>query len=407
MTSNSITLLLLIVTLLAGCGSSGGGSSAPAPILVSISVTPANESIALGTTQKFIATGTFSNNTTQNLTGAVTWSSTSTSVATISNMAGFNGLSTLVSTGTTTITAKSGNVSGSTTLTVVGGTAAAINVMPFTVNGSLCSSITSAGFFNKPCVSVTICTPGSITACQTIYDVLLDTGSYGLRIFQQVLTFSLQTIASGTGSLTSCAQFADGSSDWGPVELAGVILGNEPEINVPIQVIDATFATVPASCGTPDLNPTDAGFSGILGVGVFDQDCGSTCVSSNTVGIYYTCSGTNCTPTTVPLSNQVSNPVVSLPTDSNGVIVQLPAVPSSGLLSVNGNLVLGIDTRTNNASSGATMYSVDNVTGEKDYGEILTVFNGISYGSILDSGSNGLFFAASSSQLPRCGDNPD
>ncbi len=221
-----------------------------------------------------------------------------------------------------------------------------------------------------------------------------------------MLTVPLQTIASGTGLLTSCVQFADGSSDWGPVELAGVVLGNEPAVNVPIQVIDATFGTVPSSCGTPELSPADAGFSGILGVGLFDQDCGPVCVSSNAVGIYYTCSGSVCDPTTVPLSNQVSNPVVSLPTDSNGVIVQLPAIPSSGSLSVNGSLVLGIDTRTNNASSGATMYSVNDVNNE-DYGEILTVFDGVSYGSVIDSGSNGLFFTASSSQIPQCRNNPD
>jgi len=278
--------------------------------------------------------------------------------------------------------------------------------MPITVNGSLCSPITSAGYLNKPCVSVTVCTPGSTTDCQTIDDILLDTGSYGLRIFQQALTVPLQTIVSGTGSLANCAQFADGSSEWGPVKLAGVILGNEPAVNIPIQVIDATFGTFPASCGTPDLNPTVAGFSGILGVGFFDQDCGATCVSSNAVGIYYSCRGTVCNPTTVPLSNQVSNPVVSLPIDSNGVIVQLPAVPSSGSLSVNGSLVLGIDTRTNNASSGATMYSIDDDVHDEHYGEIVTVFNGKSYGSVLDSGSNGLFFADSSSQLPQCSDNP-
>ncbi len=374
--------------------------------IVSISVTPTNPSIVLGTTQQFTATGTFSDNTTQNVTGSVLWSSASTSVATISNTAGSNGLATSVSTGATTITATSENVPGTTTLTVISETAPVINVMPITVNGSLCSASTSAGYINKPCVSVTICTPGSTTACQTINDILLDTGSYGLRIFKQVLTVPLQTIASGSGSLTNCALFADGSSDWGPVELAGVVLGNEPAINVPIQVIDATFGN-PASCGTPDQSPADAGFSGILGVGLFGQDCGPICVSSNAVGIYYTCSGTVCNPTTVPLANQVSNPVVSLPTDNNGVIVQLPTVPSSGSLSVNGNLVLGIDTRTNNASSGATMFSVDDVNStSQNYGEILTIFNGVSYGGVIDSGSNGLFFTAPSSQIPLCGDNP-
>jgi trimeric autotransporter adhesin len=87
--------------------------------LVSVAITPANPVIATGTTQQFVATGTYSDNSTQNLTVAATWSSSNTSVATISNAAGSNGLATSVASGTTTITATSGGKSGSTTLTVI------------------------------------------------------------------------------------------------------------------------------------------------------------------------------------------------------------------------------------------------------------------------------------------------
>ncbi len=86
--------------------------------LVSLAVTPANPSIADGTTKQFTATGTYSDGTTQNLTTTAAWSSSYTSVATISNASGSNGLATAVGAGTTTITAASGSVSGSTTLTV-------------------------------------------------------------------------------------------------------------------------------------------------------------------------------------------------------------------------------------------------------------------------------------------------
>jgi len=98
--------------------------------LVSIAVTPANPSIALGTKQQFTATGTYSDNSTQNLTNAVTWSSSSTGVATISNAAGSNGLAASVAAGTTTITAAAGNVSGSTSLTVTAATLTSIAVTP-------------------------------------------------------------------------------------------------------------------------------------------------------------------------------------------------------------------------------------------------------------------------------------
>jgi len=82
--------------------------------LVSIAVTPASSSMAVGTTKQFTATGTFSDSTTQDITASVLWSSSSAAVATINNQ----GLVTSAATGTTTITATLGSVSGSTGLTV-------------------------------------------------------------------------------------------------------------------------------------------------------------------------------------------------------------------------------------------------------------------------------------------------
>ena len=105
-----------------------------------------------------------------------------------------------------------------------------------------------------------------------------------------------------------------------------------------------------------------------------------------------------CIGTTVPVANQVWNPVAKLPADNNGVIVQLPSVPASGSPSINGILVLGIDTRSNNSSSGVTRYDADG------FGEIVTISSGTAYGSIIDSGSNALYFTPpSGSQLPDCG----
>ncbi len=267
------------------------------------------------------------------------------------------------------------------------------NVLSITVNGSLCSS---NSYLNKPCVSVTVCSPGT-TTCQTVDDIVLDTGSYGLRIFQQVLTnVSLTQVPSGSGSLTECVQFADGSADWGPVQTASVILGNEPAVQVPIQVIDSTFGKVPTACGIPDTSPSAAGFNGILGVGLFAQDCGSGCANSANNGRYYTCSGTSCTGAAVPLANQVQNPVALLPQDNNGVIVQLPSIPVNGSPFVNGSLVLGIGTQSNNVPSGVIAFPANQSA------EFTTTFNGTSYrSSFIDSGSNGLFFP-STSLVPNC-----
>src|SRR5512143_2176186 len=186
MKSNSVLLLFLILGLMAGCGS-GGGSGASPVTLVSIAVTPQRPFVAPGTTAHFTATGTYSDSSAKDLTASVTWSSSAPSVATISNAAGTQGAATSIALGITAITAVSGSVTGSTSLTVTAGGAGGPgnNVLSITVNGSLCSAGTSNGYFNKPCVSITVCTPGSTTACQTVNDILLDTGSYGLRIFAQ------------------------------------------------------------------------------------------------------------------------------------------------------------------------------------------------------------------------------
>ncbi len=267
------------------------------------------------------------------------------------------------------------------------------NVLPITVNGSLCSS---DSYLNKPCVSVTVCTPGT-SMCQTINDILLDTGSYGLRLFKQALNVSLVQEISASGSIAECVQFGDGSSNWGPVQRADIILGNEPAVEVPIQVIDSTFGTAPVACQNADQGPADAGFNGILGAGFFAQDCGPACAIRTGNGMYYSCSGTTCTGSSVTLDMQVQNPVALLPNDNNGVLVQLPGIPAEGTPSVNGNLILGIGTQSNNIPSSVSTYAAD------QYGDFTTIFNGTIYDSFIDTGSNALFFPRpSTTLLPNC-----
>ena len=392
MKSNKLLLSVLVFALMTGCSGGSSDSSTPTVTLRSLAVTPANPSIFAGSTIQLTATGTFSDNTIQDLTAQASWSSSSQSVATISNTAGSNGLATSLAPGTTTIAATWGGVAGPTLLTVNIAPSGS-NVLTLTVNGSNCSA---GSYQNKPCVSVTVCSPGTST-CNIINDILLDTGSSGLRIFKSLLTtVPLNQVISGSGSLAECIQYVDGSSDWGPVQTADIILGNEPAVQVPIQVIDSTFGKVPISCGTPDTDLTKK-FNGILGVSFFAEDCGKTCTTNANVGIYYVCSATTCTSTTAPLSNQVQNPVARLPVDNNGVILELPSISSGGTPSVTGSLVLGIGTQSNNSPAGVTTYAANSI------GEFTTVFNGSTYNqSFIDSGSNALYFPAPSTVLQGC-----
>ena len=101
-----------------------------AATLVSIEVSPAAASVANGLTQQFTATGVFSDNTTQDLTTQVTWASSDSAVASVSNAAGSNGLATATGVGSTSVSATSGAVTGSTTLTVTPAVLVSIEVAP-------------------------------------------------------------------------------------------------------------------------------------------------------------------------------------------------------------------------------------------------------------------------------------
>jgi len=118
------------ITAALGAISGSTGLTVTPAALVSIAVIPANSSIANGTSQQFAATGTYTDNSTQPLTTSVTWSSSATAVAAISNAAGSNGLATSVIQGAATITATLGAISGSTDLTVTAATLVSIAITP-------------------------------------------------------------------------------------------------------------------------------------------------------------------------------------------------------------------------------------------------------------------------------------
>lgn len=98
-------------------------------VLTSLVLTPANPGLALGTNQALVATGTFSDGTTQDLTSSVTWSSDSGSAA-VSNATGLQGLVSALGVGTSTISATRGGVTGQTVVTVNSATVSSITVTP-------------------------------------------------------------------------------------------------------------------------------------------------------------------------------------------------------------------------------------------------------------------------------------
>jgi Protein of unknown function (DUF3443) len=249
--------------------------------------------------------------------------------------------------------------------------------------------------------TVTVCLTGT-TNCQTIDNIQVDTASYGLRIMASVLTLALpiQTTSNGD-SLLECTQFVDGYS-WGPVALADVQVSGETASSVPLQIIgDTNFTNVPSDCsstGPSENTVASFGANGILGIGVFAQDCGPNCVSTASNEVYYACTSTSaeCQGTTVALTSQVPNPITFFTTDNNGVIIELPAVAAGGAASVTGSMIFGVDTESNNQSGSQSVLTVDST-----YGDFTTVYSGQTLSqSFLDTGSNGLYF--NDSTIPTC-----
>ncbi|MFL9984347.1 DUF3443 domain-containing protein [Paraburkholderia sediminicola] len=252
---------------------------------------------------------------------------------------------------------------------------------------------------NMPFVSITICAPGT-SQCQTIDHILVDTGSWGVRVFASQLPASMtlpqQKDASGN-LVAECMQFFDGYT-WGSVKLADLQIAGEKAASLPIQVVDPKYASVPSDCasvGASRNTPGTLQANGILGIGVFKHDCGANCVQQAVAGTYYGCSGTTCK--SIPLAEalQVANPIPYFATDNNGSMLSLPTV-SGGAQSVSGQLVFGIGTQTNNSLGSAQVIGVS-----PSNGTFTTVQNGTTYSSsILDSGSTGLFFQTSA--MPTC-----
>ena len=243
----------------------------------------------------------------------------------------------------------------------------------------------SAENANTPYVSVTICKPNT-TTCVTVDNILLDTGSTGLRVFASAISsLQLSAVTQNSAPIIECASFINGSA-WGPVKLADVRMSSELASSIPIQILaDPNYSSIPSTCGGSwgaQLSTT-LKTNGILGVGLFVND------SQN----YF-----NCVPTTLNncrinlnLSLQVQNPVSAFKVNNNGIIVKLPSVGVLGESLVTGSLIFGIDTQSNNSSVGSNVIPTDS------NGFFTTYFNNTTFTySFIDSGSNALFFSSGS-----------
>ena len=395
-------LVLATVSLLAACGSSGNNIG----VVTGVSVSCSPSTVTSGQTSQCSATVTG----TGNFSTAVNWSASAGSISSSGLLTAPVVTTSLVDTVTATSTQNT-VVSGTASVTVNPQTAGS-NVAPIVVD----SGPDPANFIsaNVPFATVTICVPGT-TTCQTIDHVTVDTGSSGFRVVSSVLSLSLpaENLSSGN-PLYECTVFLDGYT-WGSVATANITVAGETASNVPVQIMipSTTSPAPPSSCSSQTTGPNEGGSvdafgaNAIIGVGLFQQDCGAACTTQNSTipDVYYDCPSSGCTPTYVTIGQQLPNPVTMFAVDNNGVLIQLPSVPDGGSSTVDGSLVFGIGTETNNGLGSAVVYQVPD-TGN-NAGDFITTYSGQPYPqSFVDSGSNGYYFLDSAiTGIPTCGGN--
>jgi len=98
--------------------------------LSSIAIQPVNGSIAQGTKQQFTAIGTFNDGSTRDITHAVTWSSSDTTILTIGSS---SGIGKGVAPGLINVTAKLGAQSTTVPFNVSNATIASISLAPASI----------------------------------------------------------------------------------------------------------------------------------------------------------------------------------------------------------------------------------------------------------------------------------
>ena len=202
---------------------------------------------------------------------------------------------------------------------------------------------------NLPLISVTVCEPGNASRCNTINNVLLDTGSYGLRLFSSLLSLNLPQNSVAGKPLYEKTDFLSGSV-WGSVVNADVYLADQKAPNIQIQLMQSTYPqSMTSSTANFYTTPNALGANGILGVGALLQDCGASCAYSAFNSPYYTydsASGT-VTQTALPISQQIPNPVAKLSNAAYTGGIQIDLTPSArttiiGGVSAAAGFVLGV-----------------------------------------------------------------
>ena len=243
------------------------------PTLKSISVSPQISTVAAGFTQQFKATGNYSDGSSNGLSG-VTWTTSDTTVATI-NAAG---LVTTLKQGLVTVTATSGNVTGTAPLTVDPPALKSISVSPqnATVAAGLTQQFTATGTYSDGSSSVV-----SGVAWTTSDKTLATVSATGIVT---TLKQGSLTVTATSGSVIGSAPFAVGPPNLKSISVSPQTVGVTAGVTQPFTATgnytdgsstalsgvswmtsDTTLATVDATGLVTTLKPGTVTVTATLG----------------------------------------------------------------------------------------------------------------------------------------------
>ena len=203
--------------------------------LTSISVTPSTASIAVGATQQFTATGTYSNASTANISSTAAWTSATPAAATVSSA----GLATGVASGSTTVTASLSGITGSASLTVTATVTGVANVPTWHYDAQR-SGLNA---------TETLLSPASVSpqSFGKLFSYMLDGYEYGqpLLISNLVINGTMRNVVFAATENDSVYAFdADNYNNGTPLWQVSLLQSGEtPMTDGPIQPVQGTTST--------------------------------------------------------------------------------------------------------------------------------------------------------------------
>lgn len=281
--------------------------------LVSISI-GGNANVNKGETKQYTATGTYSDGSTQDISSLVSWSSSNSSVCSISNAVADKGKAYADGVGSSTVTATLSGITGTGTITVTGvASSQTVSGYNVTIPGQLAVGSTPTGNFTGLTYNGATNAAGFISAIPDYSQTSCGTlGAYVLGLVindtPDVITGSNQVSSSTTNFTGGCTTVYNLSVTTGtgkkPTELSDHLI---QEIGV--NVANGTVSNLPSNQATESATTSfrvivqvthNAGGSEIVGVGVSS----ATDYASNEAILAGFLNGTNISSTSTTYANK-------------------------------------------------------------------------------------------------------